>query len=107
MTLAFAIHFVIAALAVYRLAYMIAMEDGPFAIFSRFRLWLGRNAADRPEHGIAWTLAELFNCPHCLGIWLAFLFAPAVIWPSMITDVIIIVFALAGLQSYLTGRGEE
>jgi hypothetical protein len=106
MTLAFAIRFILAALAVYRLAYMIAMEDGPFALFSRFRMWLGRNAADKPEHGIAWTLAELFNCAHCVGIWLAAI-AALIFFPIKGFDFILIWLALAGLQSYLTGRGEE
>lgn len=108
---AFAIRFLLAAFSVYRLAYMFTREDGPFGVFESARLWLGKIATNHdPQRGgrsMAWTLAELFNCPHCLGVWMALLFAPAVIWPSFVTDVILIVLALAGLQSYLTGHGDE
>jgi hypothetical protein len=107
MTLAFALRFLLAALALYRVARMFTLEDGPFGLFDRFRLWLGKRAGNSESHGLAWTLAELFNCPHCIGVWLALLFAPAAIWPSRVGDGILIILALAGLQSYLTGRGEE
>jgi Protein of unknown function (DUF1360). len=108
---AFVIRFLLAAFAVYRLAYMITLEDGPFGVFESVRLWFGKTAANHePQHGgrsLDWTMAELFNCPHCIGVWLAILCAPAVIWPSIVTDIILIILALAGLQSYLTGRGDE
>jgi hypothetical protein len=108
----FAIRFILAALAVYRVA-MFTREDGPGAIFLSLRSWLGKRAAKVTFktgfefHGFWWTLAEVSNCAHCAGVWLAILFAPAVLWPNKITDIIIIILALAGLQSFLTGRGEE
>jgi hypothetical protein len=103
--------FLLAALAVYRVAWIITREDGPFGVFEGFRLWLGkRAAAEKDQHdgrSLSWTIAELFNCPHCLGVWLALLIFPAVVWPSITTDCILLVLAIAGLQSFLTGRGEE
>lgn len=103
----FVIRFLLAALAVYRLAWMLTREDGPFGLFAKVRAILGRKASKAKHGGWAWTLAEVANCPHCLGIWLAILFAPAVIWPSVVTDVILLILALAGLHSYLTGRTED
>ena len=108
----FVVRFILAGLAVYRLAWF-TKEIGPFGIFEGIRNYLGRLAAGevRPSgvqrHGVAWTLAEISNCPHCIGVWLALLFAPFVVCPSRITDIIIIIFALAGLQSFLTRATSE
>lgn len=108
----FVIRFILAALAIYRVA-MFTREDGPGGVFSIIRVWLGKRAAKVTLktgfelHGFWWSLAEISNCPHCVGVWLALLVAPAVVWPSTVTDIILIILALAGAQSYLTGRGEE
>jgi hypothetical protein len=105
---AFVIRFILAALAVYRVA-MFTREDGPFNVFANVRAYLGRQVREiegGAVHNVNWTLAEISNCPHCIGVWLALLFAPAVIWPSFVTDVILLFLAIAGLQSYLTGREE-
>jgi hypothetical protein len=112
MTFAFVIRFLLAALALYRVAWF-TREDGPFALSLRFRQWLGKLAAAETfktgfeQHGFFWTLAEVANCPHCIGVWLAIPAALVVIFPSNVTDVILIVLALAGLQSFLTGRSDE
>lgn len=53
----------IAALATYRLARMVASEEGPFGVFTRLRgacdpdqkTWIGRG----------------LNCPMCVGFWIA------------------------------------
>jgi len=102
---AFIVRFFMAALAVYRLAWMFTREDGPFALFDKFRMWLGKHATE--GKGLGWTLAELFNCPHCLGLWLAFLLSPAVLWPSKGIDIVLVILAVAGLQSFMTGRNDE
>lgn len=107
--ISFLLRFILATLAVYRVA-MFTREDGPFYLFSSFRELLGKRAAKDKfkgrRWGITWMLAELTNCPHCAGVWLSFLVLPSVIWPSAVTDGILICIAIAGLQSFLTGRGE-
>lgn len=104
----FVIRFLLAAMAVYRVArFAHPDEDGPFGIFSRIRTWLGKLANTRKEFGWAWTLAGIANCPHCLGLWLAPLFAAAVIWPNIYSDIVLVMLALAGLQSFMTGRKAE
>lgn len=103
---AFAIRFILAALAVYRLA-MFTREEGAFAIFLRVQQWLGKRAAKRKYGGLAWTLASLATCPHCVGVWLALLIAPFVIWPTLTSDLALVFLGISGLQSYLTGKVDE
>jgi hypothetical protein len=107
MTISLYFRCLLVALSVYRLAWMFTKEDGPFNVFERVRCWLGKQAAQKQERRLAWTLAELFNCPHCLGLWLAILAAPAILWPSRGTDIILVILAVAGLQSFMTGRSDE
>lgn len=55
---------ILAILAVYRIAQLITLDDGPFKVFDRLRRFFGRRSQLR-------ELAELFHCPYCLGMWLA------------------------------------
>ena len=103
---AFIVRFLLAAMAIYRVAWF-AKEDGPFGVFDRLRLWLGKRAGDRNPYGLAWTLAEIANCPHCAGIWLAMFFVPAVFYPCIYSDVVLVFLALAGVQSFLTRATSE
>lgn len=50
--------FVLAALATWRLAHLLALEDGPFDLVVRLRLRLG-------EAGRA------LDCIHCMSLWVA------------------------------------
>jgi hypothetical protein len=52
--------FVVAVLATWRLAHLLAREDGPFDAV----LWLRRRAGDG-----MW--GRLMDCPYCLSLWLA------------------------------------
>src|SRR5262245_39155046 len=54
---------VIAVLATWRVARLIAYEDGPFDVIVRLRGLAGSG-----------VLGRLMDCPHCLGLWIA---APA------------------------------
>ena len=54
----------IAILATWRLAHLIAREDGPFDIIVRLRLRAGEGVVGR-----------LMDCPYCLSIWIAIPFA--------------------------------
>lgn len=104
--LTFIIRFLLAVLAVYRVAWF-TKEDGPGGIFTGLRSFFGKLAA-REVHssgvqkfGIFWTLAEISNCPHCIGVWLAIFVTPAVLFPNIFTDVLILALGIAGLQSFL------
>jgi len=80
-----ALWFVVGVLATYRVARMIALEDGPFDIFSTLRervsqkTWVGRG----------------LHCVLCISVWLAFLSAlllPLTSWK----EYILISLALSG-----------
>lgn len=52
--------FVLAALATWRLAHLVAEEDGPANVIARARLRAGPS-----------TLGELMDCFYCLSLWAA------------------------------------
>jgi hypothetical protein len=56
--------FFVAVLATWRLARLVAREDGPFEIIVKLRI----RAAD----GFA---GQLMDCPYCLSVWFAAPFA--------------------------------
>jgi hypothetical protein len=98
---------VMAALVTFRIARMLTIEDGPFGVFCRVRAALGKKAAVSPRYGLAWAIAELFNCPHCMGMWVALFVSPLVVFPTVVGNVFLIVLSIAGLQSFLQGRSPE
>lgn len=51
---------VIAILATWRVAHLIAREDGPFDIIVRMRIYAGDS-----------VIGRLMDCPYCLSIWVA------------------------------------
>lgn len=89
--------FILLSLAIYRLARLISIDDGPFDILLRFRaLW---GAYNYGENGLARTsLGRGITCPHCVGFWIAGIAAIAV-YPQ--PGFIAYWLALAGVQSFL------
>ncbi len=90
---------VVMALATYRVAWMMAGERGPLDLFERWRDYLSHKfplRADGTQHWI-----ELgFNCPYCLGFWIA----PALygLWEvSELTRILVYILAISGLQVIL------
>jgi hypothetical protein len=55
-----AMKFTLSALAVYRIAFLIAREDGPWGVFRRLRRHVKSAAA-----------GGLFGCLNCLSVWIA------------------------------------
>lgn len=62
--------FVLVALAIYRLAYLVTAEDGPFAIFSNWRHFLRGREILRGKS--AWWIDGFF-CINCASFWLGWL----------------------------------
>ncbi len=56
--------FVISVLATWRVAHLIAREDGPFDVIVKLRLRAGNG-----------FLGRLMDCPYCLSVWIAAPFA--------------------------------
>ena len=57
--------FAAATLATWRIAHLLAYEDGPWDLLFRLRAWLGPTL---------W--GKLIDCFNCISIWVAALFAP-------------------------------
>lgn len=93
-----ALELIIKALAVYRLAHMLALETGPLALFERGRAW----ASDRWR--IAWVM-EGVQCPLCLSFWLGLL-AAALPWSGLIAYACT-ALALSAVTVMLETRGQE
>ena len=84
----------------FRVSWMIARDDGPFAIFYIMRKALESRTGKSKATGWAWTLSELFHCPLCLGIWVSAILLVFVPLPFGIK--VIMWLAVSGLQSFLT-----
>jgi hypothetical protein len=80
--------FAAASLATWRIAHLLAYEDGPGDVFLRLRGWLG--------HGI---LGKLMDCFYCLSIWIALPLAPVV--TSKLPDAVLVWVALSGAACLL------
>jgi hypothetical protein len=67
-------------------------------MFSNWRRHLGQQATIQDKYAPArQTLAELFDCPHCLGVWIAGL----VYLLRKPLRPLWMIFGMAGLQSLL------
>lgn len=87
---------VIAALASYRVARMLASETGPFALFSRFRGWVNIQQAMRHGPKQTWV-TEGFSCPLCVGFYTSL-----VLFGLTYVDYVVLAvvwLAVAGLQT--------
>jgi hypothetical protein len=80
--------FVAASLATWRIAHLLAHEDGPGDLFVRLRVWLG--------HGF-W--GRLMDCFYCVSLWVAVLFVPAV--TLRLSEGLLIWIALSGAACLL------
>lgn len=104
----------------YRLARLIARDDGPFFLFKRIRYWAKDRAyfeaieagmADtsivngiKDRHYGKWhTLAEALDCPYCAGVWLSIPLFLFVIYPITVGDLFMLLMAISGAQAWLWG----
>lgn len=78
--------YLLAMLAVYRLARMIVLEEGPFSVFS----WL-QHKTEKQSNWIERGLA----CPLCLSWWIALL-AALFFLPASFPEFLLTWFGIAG-----------
>jgi hypothetical protein len=91
---------ILVILSCYRIAQLFTIDSGPFDIFQIGRNKLGRMAAGSL---LAKNFAELVSCPYCLGVWISLGLTPAVIFPNLFFDAIILIWGVAGGQALLQG----
>ena len=106
----FELRLILAVFALYRLARMLALDDGPFFIFKRVRYWvkdkayyemdMGDIISDR--HFGKWhNLSEGITCPFCVGVWLSLPLFALLIWPTQTGDMFLLLVSLSGMQAFL------
>lgn len=96
--------FIILSLACYRLAQLIANDDGPLSIFGRIRRGVDRKAKAEQEEGrgLIWqSVSDGINCPFCVGVWVAAVLG--VVYTGIDRLLFIRILAIAGAQSWLEG----
>lgn len=89
---------IVCALAAFRLADLLVIDDGPFDIFMNLRGW-----ANKPPTGTLFrgALAGVLSCVHCAGLWMAVLAAILYHSGSNFIHLVLFILAIAGLQSIL------
>jgi len=104
-----AILIILYAFAAYRLTELVVVDIGPFGMFEKFRAFIGRKAANdnslrSGKRTVSTELAELVNCPFCLGVWVSAVLTVLYLVLPVIGDPVALVFGLAGVQSALQQR---
>jgi len=113
------LRFLLTVFTCYRLARLIALDDGPFFMFKRVRYWVKDKAfyeADEAgmliladssnlisdRHFGRWhNLAEGITCPFCVGIWLSLPLFALLVWPTYYGDLFLLLMAISGGQTFL------
>ncbi len=109
------IRMVMTILAVYRLALLFSRDDGPLFIFRRIRLYADKKAVleqgerrekfeendDRILLGPWSNFNEGIFCPMCVGLYMSALCVALLFFPTILGDIFLGIFGLAGGQSFL------
>lgn len=89
---------VICALAAFRLAELLVVDDGPFDVFMNLRGWANKPPIDNPPRGM---VAGVLACIHCAGLWTSLLAGVLYASQNGVLRLILFILAIAGLQSIL------
>jgi hypothetical protein len=97
---------IIAALAVYRLSYMLNAEAGPADIFGRLRARMGVKYDQYSNAYSDHWLGQGMLCFYCLSVWIAFsvtvfVFIASTLDRATIALWVLFPFALSGLAIFL------
>lgn len=120
----FELRLILAILTCYRLARMIAEDDGPLFLFKRVRYWANEKGYHEAIDNNAllqhspvkirdnwfgkWhNLSEGLSCPYCVGVWLSLPIFAIVLWPNYYTDLFLLLMAISGGQAFLQSLGKE
>jgi len=105
------LRWMLAIFATYRLAKLLAEEDGPLFILKRMHEFTDTRRAYEQSRYIddgPWaSLDEGLRCQYCAGVWAAALFAALARHPTHLGDALLGWLGLAGMQSYLFKIGGE
>ena len=79
---------ILSILAVYRVSYLIAREDGPFNVAIRLR------TAVQMGRGDSWVAGGI-ACPLCISFWLSWV-AAVIFWDGHLSNYILMALGIAG-----------
>ena len=83
--------FLIIVLATFRLTELVTKDEGPYSVFQRFRLFLGKRAMINKH----WqTMADAVHCHFCFGVYASVII---ILCPQKLRYIL----AVAGGQSLL------
>lgn len=93
---------ILTILTAYRLARMIAMDDGPGFFFEHLRLW-AQEKADKEKSNLGkWhNLAEGLGCPFCAGVWVSLPLFGLLVWPTVYGDLLLLLLSISGAQAFM------
>ncbi len=102
----------LAVFAAYRLARLLAKDEGPAGVFEKLRTVLGAYdygpEQDDAGNPMARTsLGRLMTCPHCLGVYAALLCAGLLLLAHPLATLVLLVLGIAGAQSWLWSMGDK
>lgn len=94
----------LATFSLYRLAQLIAIDDGPMFVFEKIRSYIAGRAYLKEQfnhHYSGWqSLNDGIRCPYCVGLWLAIPIGILVHY-NLIPDLAWLILGIAGMQSFL------
>lgn len=106
------LHFVVLALATWRISNMLVAEDGPWLVFEHIRLRVGlqpptysdmQRETDPPGK----MPGTLFNCVWCLSIWIATGWLGAYAASRKVTMWLALPFALSAISCMIDRWGNK
>jgi hypothetical protein len=104
----FELRLILVVLSCYRLARMIALDDGPLFIFENLRdtMQSKANNEDNPA-GLWHNLSEGLSCPYCVGIWLSLPLLALLIWHTVYGDWFLVLLAISGGQAFMQSQDRK
>ncbi len=108
--------FILAILTTFRVAQLLPLDDGPFYIFERVRLFTHDKAQETHDRknkekekgekleqslGIWPNIDDAVTCPYCQGLYFASLMVILLKSKRKFVDIFLLIFALAGAQTLL------
>ena len=104
----FELRLILATFTCYRLARMIALDDGPLFILESLREWTQSKSNNELNPAGHWhNLSEGLRCPYCVGIWLSLPLLALLIWPTMLGDWFLVLMAISGAQAFLQSQDKK
>ena len=92
---------ILSALAAFRLAELLVIDDGPWDVFSYLR---GMHVRVPFDNSIRRQFINVLQCVHCAGFYLSVLFAICYFFQNVYIFGALFALAIAGLQSILAGN---